>query len=94
MHLHAAVKIHAVDANGRVVFDSQINVFTDTKSEIARFRKVLLLELIFLDLEATLEDFFCLGSSHGDMDGNFLVTTDPKGTDSVAGLAFRAITLE
>lgn len=88
MHLHAAIKIHTVDANGRVVFDSQIDVFTNAKSEIARFRKILLLELIFLDLEATLEDFFCLGSSHGDMDSNLFVTTDPKGTDSVAGLAF------
>ena len=77
-----------------MVFDPQIDVFTNAKSEIARFRKILLLELIFLDLEATLEDFFCLGSSHRDMDSNFFVTTDPKGTDSVAGLAFRAITLE
>lgn len=65
-------------------------MFTDAKSEIARFRKVLLLQLVFFDLEPALEDFFGLGSSHGDMNRDFFVTTDPKGTDSVAGLAFGA----
>lgn len=65
-------------------------MFADAKSEIARFRKILLLQLVFLDLEPTLEDFFGLGPSHGDVNRDFFVTTDPKGTDCVAGLAFRA----
>lgn len=93
MHSHAAVKVHSVDANCWVVFNSQIDVFADAKSEIACFRKVLLLQLVFLDLESTLENFFGFGSSHGDMNCNFLVAADPKGTDSVAGLAFRAKTM-
>lgn len=89
MHLHATVKVHSIDADCRVVFYSQIDVFADAESEIARFREILLLQLVFLDLEATFENFFSLGSSHGDMNSNFFVTTDPEGTDSVAGLAFR-----
>ena len=36
MNLHAAVEVHSVDTDSRVVFDTQINVFTDAKPEIAR----------------------------------------------------------
>lgn len=90
MHSHAAIKVHSVDANCRVVLDSQIDMFADAKSEIARFRKILLLQLVFLDLEATLKNFFRLGSSHGDMDGDFFITSNAKGSDCVASLAFCA----
>lgn len=47
---HAAVKVHAVDADCRVIFDAQVYVFADSESEIAGFGKVLLLQFVFLDL--------------------------------------------
>ena len=88
MHSHAAIKVHSVDANCRVVFDSQVDMFADAKSEIARFRKILLLQLVFLDFEATLKNFLRLGPSHSDMDGDFFITSNAKSSDCVASLAF------
>jgi len=32
---HAAVEVHAVDTDRRVVLDSQINVLADTEAEVA-----------------------------------------------------------
>ena len=32
---HAAVKVHAVDTNRRIILDAQIDVLADTESEVA-----------------------------------------------------------
>lgn len=85
---HAAVKVHAVDTNGRVVLDAQIDVLGDTETEVAGLGEIALAELVLLDLEAALQDFLCLGAADGNVDGNLLVTTDTKGTDGVSGLAY------
>ena len=47
-HVHARaaqdnVRVHTVDTNGRVVFDTQIDVFLDTESKVA----VLEVEFVF-----------------------------------------------
>ena len=47
---HNHVKVHAVDANARVVFQTQVNVLVNAKAKVARIRKVFLPELILLDL--------------------------------------------
>lgn len=62
-------------------------MFADTEAEVAGLGKVALAELIFLNLESTLEDFLGLWATNGDVDSNLLITTDPKGTDGVASLA-------
>jgi hypothetical protein len=62
-------------------------VFADTKAKVARRREVALLQLVFLDLEASLQDFLGLGAADGDMDGDLLVTADTEGSDGVACLA-------
>lgn len=64
-------------------------MFGDTEAEVASFREVSLAQFVFLDLEATLEDFLGLGSADGDVNGDFLVTTDAKGSHGVAGFACR-----
>jgi len=84
---HAAVEVHAVDADGRVVLDAQVDVFRDAEAEVAGLAEVLAAELVLLDLEATLEDLFGLGASHGDVDGDLFVTTDAERSDGVSGLA-------
>jgi hypothetical protein len=56
--------------NARVVLDAQIDVFADTEPEVARLAEVALAEFIFLDLEATLENFLGLGATDGNVDGN------------------------
>jgi hypothetical protein len=87
-HSHAAVEVHTVDTDTRVVLDTEVDVLADTEAEVAGLGEVLLSQLVFLDLEATLEDLLGLGATDGNVDGNLFVTTDTEGTDSVASLAY------
>lgn len=87
-NVHAAVEVHAVDTNTRVILDAQVDVLRDTEAEVAGGAEVALAQLVLLDLEATLDDFLGLGAADGDVDGDLLVTADTEGTDGVAGLAF------
>lgn len=84
---HAAVEVHAVDTDGGVVLDTEIDVLGDTETEVASLGEVALAELILLDLEATLENLLSLGATDSDVDGDLFVTADTEGTDGIAGLA-------
>jgi len=86
---HAAVEIHSVDTNRRVVLDTEIDVLADTETEVASLGEVALAQLIFLDLQSTLQDFLGLGATDGNVDSNLFVTTDTEGSDGVSGLAYR-----
>lgn len=57
---HAAVKVHAVDANRRVVLDAEIDVLADAEAKVASLGEVALAQLVLLDLEATLKNFLGL----------------------------------
>lgn len=72
--------------NARVVLDAQVDVLADTEAKVARLGEVALAELVFLDLEATLEDLLCLGATDGNVDSDLLVPPDAESTDGVAGL--------
>lgn len=61
-----------------------------SKPEIARRREVLLSQLVFLDLQTTLENFLCFGATDGDMDGDLFVTSNTECADCVAGFACEA----
>jgi hypothetical protein len=87
VYSHAAVEIHAINSNRRVVLDTEIDMFADTESKVASLREVALAEFVFLDLQSTLQDFLCLWATDGDMDCDLLITTDTECTDGVAGLA-------
>ena len=50
------VEIHTVDTDGGVVFDTQINVFLDTETEVAVLTEVFTTQLVFTDLKLTLEN--------------------------------------
>lgn len=84
---HAAVEVHAVNADTGVVLDTKIDVLADTEAEVAGLAEVALAELVLLDLEATFEDLLGLGAADGDVDSNLLVTADTERADGVAGLA-------
>lgn len=84
---HAAIEVHAVDTDTRVVLDSQVDVLADAEAKVASLREVALAQFVFLDLEATLENLLCLGATDGDVDGDLFVTTDAERADGVAGLA-------
>jgi hypothetical protein len=85
---HAGIEIHSVNSDRWVVLDTEINVLADTETEVAGLGEVALAELVFLDLQSTLQDFLGLGSADGDVNGNLLVTTDTESTDGVARLAY------
>lgn len=75
---HAAIKVHPVDPNGRVILDTEIDVFRDTKTKVASIGEVLLPQLVFLDLQPSLENLFGFGTSDGDVDGNLFVSADTE----------------
>ena len=84
--VHANEEVHTVNTDGGVVLDTQIDVLLDTEAEVSSLGEVALLQLVLLDLEATLQDLLGLGATDGNVDGDLLVTTDTEGTDSVTGL--------
>lgn len=63
-------------------------MLADTEAKVAGLGEVALPQFVFLDLEATFQDFLGLGATHSDVHRDLFVTTDTKGTDGVAGLAW------
>lgn len=58
--LHDDVKVHTVNTDAGVVFDSQIDMFLNTEAESATSGKVALFQFVFLDLESPIENFLGL----------------------------------
>lgn len=52
--VHAAVKVHAVNTNRRVILDAQVDMFADAKPEVAGLGEIPPLQLVFLDLQPSL----------------------------------------
>ena len=86
-NLHAAVKVHPVDTDCRIILDAQIDMFADPKPKVPRFREILLPQFVFLHLQATFEDFFGFGAADGDVHGDFFVAANAECANCVAGLA-------
>merc|ERR1712168_156805 len=80
------VEIHSVDTNTWVVLDAQIDMFRNTKAKVSSSGEVSLSQLIFLHLQALLQDFFSLGSAHGAVDSNLFITTNTKRSHRVPSL--------
>lgn len=47
---HADVKVHSINTNGGIVFESKINVLLNTKPEIASLAEIFVLQFIFFNL--------------------------------------------
>merc|ERR1719348_1140019 len=75
---HNHVEVHSIDTN--------IDVLLDTESKVSVLGEVLPSQLVLLDLESSLEDLLSLGSSHGAVNGDLLISSDSKASDSVSGL--------
>lgn len=87
-NIHAAIEIHPVDTNCRIILDSQIDMFTDAETEIAGLREVPPLQFVFLNLQPSLENFFSFWTADGDVNSDFLITADTECSDGVAGFAY------
>jgi hypothetical protein len=88
VYSHAAVKVHAINSNRGVVFNTKIDMFADAEPKVASLREVALTEFVFLDLQSTFQDFLCLGTTDSNMDCDLFVTADTEGSDGVAGFAY------
>ena len=75
------VEIHTENTGVRIVLDTKINMFLNTKTEITRVGEVILDKFVFLDLQAAFKDFESLLTTNGSVDGDFFVTTNREGTD-------------
>jgi uncharacterized protein YbdZ (MbtH family) len=78
---HDSNHVHTEDTDTRVVFDSQVNVLSDTESKVSSVGEVSSSQLVFLDLETTFENFFSLWSTNGDVASNLLVTSDSESSE-------------
>ncbi|KAH3687735.1 hypothetical protein WICPIJ_001286, partial [Wickerhamomyces pijperi] len=83
---HDNVEVHTVNTDRWVVLDTQVNVFVNTETEVTSGREVSGLQLVFLDLQTSFQDFFSLWTSDGDVDSNLFVSSDTESSDSVSGL--------
>lgn len=45
------VEIESVNADWRIVFDSQVDVFLDSETEVSILREILASQLVFSDLD-------------------------------------------
>ena len=88
VNLHAAVEVHSINTDCRVVFDTEIDVFANAEAEVTRFRKVLFLQFVFFDFQATLENFLCLWTANCYMYSNLFIAADTECADGVAGFAY------
>lgn len=82
---HHDVEVHSKDTDTRIVSRSQINVLLDSEPEVASLREVPALQLVFLHLQAPLENLLSFRATDGNMDSDLLVTTDAERADGVAG---------
>lgn len=61
-------------------------MLVDTETEVTGLREVPLLQLVFLDLQCSLQNFLGLGASDSDVTSDLFVTPDGEGSDGVSGL--------
>lgn len=80
------VEVHTEDTDGWIVLDTQVDVFLNTETEVTGGREVSVSQLVFLDLQTSLQDLFSLWTSDGDVDGNLFVSSDTEGSNGVSSL--------
>lgn len=79
------VKVHTEDTGGGVVLNTEIDVLIDTETEVTGVREVSLLELVFLNLQATLDDIKSLVAADSHIGRNGFISADGELTNGVAG---------
>ena len=81
---HHNVEVHAENTDGGVVSGTEIDMFLDTEAKVSSLGEVLAPQLVFLHLQASLQDLLSLGSPDCDVDSDLLVTSDTESADGVA----------
>ena len=78
------VEVHAEDTGGRIVLQTQVDVFSDTEAEASGVGEVLLLQFELLHLQGAVKDLVGLEATDSDVHGDLLVSADAEGSDGVA----------
>merc|ERR1719354_974547 len=76
------IEIHSVDTDAGIVLDAEIDVFSNTETEISSFREVASFQLVLFHFQALFKNFFGLGSPNSAMNCNFLITSDTERSNS------------
>jgi hypothetical protein len=66
------------------LLDSKINMFLDTETEATRFTEVATEQLVFLHLQATLQELHGFLATNSHVACNLLITPDSEGADGVS----------
>eukprot|EP00009_Paramoeba_aestuarina_P008294 CAMPEP_0201506418 /NCGR_PEP_ID=MMETSP0161_2-20130828/321_1 /ASSEMBLY_ACC=CAM_ASM_000251 /TAXON_ID=180227 /ORGANISM="Neoparamoeba aestuarina, Strain SoJaBio B1-5/56/2" /LENGTH=124 /DNA_ID=CAMNT_0047900493 /DNA_START=243 /DNA_END=617 /DNA_ORIENTATION=+ len=74
-----------------VIFQTKIDVFFDSESEVSGCGEVAGLQFVFFDLEPLLEDFHGLLSTDGAGNGDLLISADTETTDGQAGFGLNRV---
>ena len=61
-------------------------MLSDSETKVSGSGEVLLVELKLLDLESTLKNLLSLGSSNGNVNGDFLISSNSERSNGVSGL--------
>lgn len=77
-------EVHAIDTDGWIILDAEINVLVNAETKIASVGEVGTLQLVFLHAQGKLQDFLRLRTSHRAVARNLLITTNTKGTNGKA----------
>ncbi|KAH3669059.1 hypothetical protein OGAPHI_001655 [Ogataea philodendri] len=84
---HHNVEVHTVDTDTWVVLDTKVDVFLDTETKVSGLGEVSVLELVFFHLQSSLQDLVSLWSSDSNVNGDLLISSDTKSSNSVSGFA-------
>lgn len=87
------VKVHSVNTDTWVVLDSHVDMLVNSESEVTRVAKVLGQDLVVLAAKSKVDELHGTFTADSHVARDVLVTTDRKGTDSVASLGeYRLVT--
>ena len=78
------IEVHTIDTSAWVVLDTEVNVLLNSEPEATLSSEVLVLKLVFLNLQTFLKDLFGLLSSHGNMTGDLVITANTETSDRIA----------
>ncbi|KZP24342.1 hypothetical protein FIBSPDRAFT_951113 [Athelia psychrophila] len=79
---HDNVEVHPEDIDTRIVLRAQVDVLLHAEPKVARLQEIPP-QLVFLDLEATLEDLLRFGPADGDVHSDLLVMSDAECMDGI-----------
>lgn len=76
-------KVHTINTDQRIIFETKVNMFLDTESKVSGGRKVGFFQLILFDLETTFKDLLGFWTANGNVNGNLFIAANGEGTDSI-----------